>query len=131
MSNQFLIYTEVPEDQPKEKFDFSLPEDVLIEIVGPHDDDPTNMKWDNWSIESCTVIKCDPEVTGAAQYDASYGAGLDYTISQHIACPGEGWWVIADITGQYHKGDGWMTDDDMTFTMSEARPATPEEIKLA
>ena len=116
-----------------EKFDFSSPEDVLFEIVGPHDPNQPFDKWDNWSIESTTIINpVNPDVTGAASYDQSYGAGLDYLITSTTAPPpGEGWYVMPSVTGVYHKGDGWMTDDDMDFNFGEIRPATEDEIKMA
>ena len=65
------------EDPNEEKFDFKSPEDVLIEVIM---DDPEGPKdrWDNYSMELCHVIRqANPDVTGAASYDASYGTGLD------------------------------------------------------
>lgn len=107
------------------------PEDVLIEVVGPHDDNPANLDWKNWSIESTTVIGGEENIMGAASYEQSYGGFLDYTIQGLIDCPGAGWFVVKDITSVFHKGDGWMTDDDMDFYCGEVRPATPEEIAQA
>lgn len=114
-----------------EKFDFNSPEDVLIKVVGPHDDDPTNFEWGNWSIESTTIIRGVEGITGAASYEYSYGAGLDYTIEAITECPGEGWFVVEGITGHFTKGDGWMTDDDMDFYHNGVRPATEQEVSLA
>lgn len=121
------------EDQSNDELPIKLdsPEDVLIEVVGPHDDDPANLKWDNWSIESCTVIGGEENVMGAASYEQSYGSFLDYTIQGLIDCPGAGWFLVKDITATFHKGDGWMTDDDMDFACREVRPATPDEIAQA
>lgn len=122
----------IDEPEQVEKFDFSSPEDVLIEVVGPHDDDPTNLDWKNWSIESTTVInQANPDVIGAASYESQYGGFLDYTLQGMIDVPGEGWFVIEKMTGQYHKGDGWMTDDDMDFDIEGVRAATEDEIKMA
>lgn len=119
-------------DPHEEKFDFSSPEDVLFEVVGPHEPDKPLDNWDNWSIESTTVINmANPDVTGAASYDANYGVGLDYLIKSSTTPPGEGWFVMPGVTGVYHKGDGWMTDDDMDFNFGEIRPATEDEIKQA
>ena len=115
----------------EEVFDFTSPEAVLIEIVGPHDDNPANLKWENWSIECCTVIDGEDGVTGAASYEVSYGGFLDYTVEGMIECPGDGWFVVEGVTGYYHKGDGWMTDDRMDFYYERVRRATPEEIALA
>lgn len=120
--------SEAPEP---EKIRFNSPEDVLIEVVGPHDDDPENRKWENWSIESTTVIRGEAGVTGAASYEKSYGGFLDYTIEGLIEVPGEGWFIVEKVTAVYHRGDGWTTDDDMEFLCKGVRPATKEEIKLA
>lgn len=119
-----------PDDDP-EKIDFSSPEDVLIEIVGPHDDNPENLKWDNWTIESCTIINGALGITGAASYEQSYVGFLDYTIEGLVECPGTpGWFVVEGITATYHKGDGWTTDDDMDFYCNGIRPATLEEKEI-
>lgn len=122
----------IPVDGPeyKEKFDFSSPEDVLIEVIlnKPETGPPT---WDAHSIETCTIIGCDDEVTGAASYEQSYGGFLDYTIDGMIECPGSGWFVVVGITGDYVKGDGWMTDDNMYFYHESVRPATEEEKAMA
>jgi len=114
----------------EEVFDFSAPEDVLIEVVGPHDDNGPTDDWKNFSMETCHVIRGKEGVTGAASYDASYGGFLDYTLQNMIDVPGVGWFVVEGITGEYHKGDGWMTDDDMTFEFKTVRPATDEDMKL-
>lgn len=120
-----------PEDVP-EKFDFTSPEDVLIEIIDLEDDSVKD-GWRRFSIESCTIIRqANPEVTGAASYEESYGASLEWTIKEMVDCPnGPGWFVVEGITGHYHKGDGWTTDDDMDFYHTGIRPATDDEIKLA
>jgi len=119
-------------DPHEEKFDFSSPEHVLIEVVGPHEDDKPKDDWENWSIESCTIIwQANPNVPGAAEYDRCYGGFLDYTIQGLIDPPGEGWFVIENVTGHYSKGDGWTTDDDMEFYFTGVRPATEDEIKQA
>lgn len=120
-------------DDQQEKFDFSSSEDVLFEVVGPHYPDQPLDKWSNWSIESTTVINCaNPNVTGAASYDASYGGGLEYLITSTSSPPGkEGWFVMPNVTAIYHKGDGWMTEDDMDFSFGDIRSATEDEIKQA
>lgn len=120
----------IAETEEPEVFDFSSPENVLIEVImhdpaGPTDD------WKNFGIESTTVISGKDDVTGAASYEKSYGGFLDYTIQDMIDPPGEGWFTIVGMTGSYTRGDGWMTDDDMDFYHEAVRPATEEEIKLA
>ena len=117
------------EDSREPTFDFTSPEDVLIEVVGPHDDKESN-DWKNYSIETVSIIRSTEGVVGAASYDSEYGAGLDYTIQNMIDVPGEGWFVVESITGVYHKGDGWVTDDDMDFYFKAVRPATDEDRKL-
>lgn len=127
-----LTILSVTDEVQEERFDFSVPETILFEIVGPHDDNPTNLDWKNWSIETCTVIGGKEGVTGAASYQREYGGFLDYTVQNMIDCPGkEGWFAIENVTGYYHKGDGWMTDDDMELYIGGVRPATADEVAQA
>lgn len=118
-------------EEDREVFDFNSPETVLIKVYADDDADLTLPHWNKHHIDICTVIDGKEGVTGAASYEASYGGFLDYTIKDIIDCPGEGWFVVLDVTGAYNKGDGWMTDDDMDFYPGEVRRATPEEIELA
>jgi len=113
----------------EEEFDFNSPEDVLIEVVGPHDGDADNKDWGNWSVETCTVIRCVEGVTGAASYEIGYSGFLEYVIEDLIDCSGAGWFVVGGITGDYVRGDGWTTDDSMTFDCHGVRLATKEEIE--
>ncbi|QIG75734.1 hypothetical protein EVC20_163 [Rhizobium phage RHph_Y2_17_1] len=113
-----------------ERIDLSSPEDVLIEVI-MHDPAGSKTDWKNFGIESTTVINGKEGITGAAEYENSYGGFLDYTIQGLIDPPGEGWFVVQGMTGQFHRGDGWMTDDDMSFWHEGVRPATPEEIAEA
>ncbi|MBX5130769.1 hypothetical protein HJB53_30225 [Rhizobium lentis] len=117
-------------DEAKPVFDFASPEDVLIEVI-MHDPAGSKTDWKNFGIETTAVINTKDGVTGAASYEHDYGGFLDYTIQGLIDPPGEGWFVVHGITGQYHRGDGWMTDDDMRFDHQGVRPATPEEIAEA
>ena len=124
--------TAIEADEHEQKFDFSCPENILFEIVGPHDDDPANLNWRNWSFEVCTVIGGKEGVTGAASYDQEYGGFLEYTVQGLIEHPGKaGWFVVENVTGTYFKGDGWGTDDDMDFYFEGVRAATPDEIAQA
>lgn len=123
----FLEFEPVDGSTETEKFDFTNPEDVLIEVVGEGD-----LDWKNYTIESHTVIRSrDAGTTGAAGYESAYGGFLDYTIQGLIDCPGEGWFVVKGITATFHKGDGWMTDDNMDFDCGEVTAATADEIALA
>ena len=115
----------------EEVFDFSSPEAVLILVTADDDADWTLPNWTHHSIEIATVIDGKDAVTGAASYEVSYGGFLDYTIEGMIDCPGDGWFVVEGVTGCYHKGDGWMTDDRMDFYYERVRPATAEERALA
>lgn len=115
------------------KYRFSLPEDVIFWVE--HDPDMEPSKYDrSWSqklIHDVRVLHydSDPEdVVGACTYDDSYGAGLDYLIRSEISYPGDGIWVLEDITAVYNRGDGWETDDDMDFYPGQLRPATIEEM---
>lgn len=116
----------------EDKFDFSSPEDVLIEVMwggGAHETEPS---WREYTIENITVISgANVDVVGAASYEQSYGGFLDYTIKDLIDCPGPGWWVVRGVTGVYSRGDGYTSDDDMKFYFEKVEPATEEEIKCA
>lgn len=111
-----------------ERFDFDSPEDVLIEVIADDIADQTLPHWDRHVIETCTVIRGAKGVTGAASYEHAYGGFLDYTVQGLIVCPGEGWWIVEGITGDYRRGDGWSTDDDMRFDCKGVRRATADEI---
>lgn len=110
-------------EEGKEVFDFNSPEDVLIEVIHLTDED--------WEIETCTIIRGKEGVTGAASYEHSFGAGLDWTISQIIDRPPEGWHVVIGVTAVFTRGDGYTTDDDMDFYFETVRPATDEEKAMA
>lgn len=127
MSNFDDVLQVLPSDlekEPEEKFDFSSPEDVLIEvIVGPE-------YKEGYSIETCTIINSKDGVSGAATYDDRYGGFLDYMIQSMIDPPKEdGFYVVVGITGTYYRGDGWNTDDDMQFSFVEVRKATVKETR--
>lgn len=127
------IFTAIDTDvnDEEEVFDFSSPESVVLEVVGPHDDDPANLNWNNWSIECYNIIDFKDGVTGAVGYEMCYGGFLDYIIKEMIDCPGAGWFVVENITATYIRGDGWSTDDDMDFYYENVRAATKEEIEMA
>jgi hypothetical protein len=124
-----------PEDDEddREVFDFSHPEDVLILIDYRDIKTYERFSWNDWEVVE-THIMTHPrwdgkEVTGAASYEYGYGGFLNYTIEGMIEPPGEwGFYVVEDVTGVYTRGDGWTTDDDMDFYHGEVRPATNEEV---
>lgn len=112
----------VPTKREEPSWDFRHPEDVIIEVLV--DDCFIN----GWSIEGYDVIP-NGDVMGAASYEAAYVGFLDYTIHGLIDRPEkDGFYVVEKVTGVYHKGDGWMTDDDMEFFYENVREATQEEI---
>ena len=55
------------------------------------------------------------------------GVGFDYWLDQ-CAFPGDGVYVIEDITVSVSRVDGWETDDEEDWNWAEPRPATPDEI---
>lgn len=109
------------DSEVKEKFNFSSPEDVLIEVWR----DGISIQ-----IEIHEIVSQDPDVIGAAQYEQSYGGFLDYTILDLIGknTIQDGWWVIQGMTADYIRGDGYTSDDDMVFHYKSLRLATQEEI---
>lgn len=116
-----------PEDQ---QFHFDDPEDVLIWVICLLEDgeEGDRTSWSNWSIEQIEMLKVGKGAGGAAEYDRLHGVGLDYTLRSILDVPtAEGVFVVEGITGVYHRGDGWTTDDDMEFAYKAVRPATAEE----
>jgi hypothetical protein len=132
MENDMAEITLGTEDCEEEVFDFSSPELVLVEVLAHDNADRSRPEWKFHTLETCTVIGgADPNVTGAASYEASYGGFLDYTVKGLVECPGEGWWVVEDVTGTYHCGEWGFTDDDMEFCCGKVRPATAQEVAEA
>lgn len=122
--NEFT-FTNDPQPEEEEEFNFSSPEDVLVHVL---QEGEQLFDWSSHFIDSCTILN---PSNGAASYEQSYGGFLDYTIEGLIDCPGEGWFVVQGITAVYYKGDGWMTDDDMEFDCKGVRPATDAEREMA
>ena len=112
-----MTFTEDEFDPFEEKFDFDCPEHVLFYYCG-----------EGSLIEIHEIMSDNEEVTGAASYENSYGGFLDDVVWDMLEKPiSKGFWVLMDVTGCYHKGDGWSTDDDMDFYCGELRKATDEE----
>jgi len=112
-------------------FDFSSLEDVLFEVSRNGEGNQGRSHWDGWNIERCAIIRGKEGVIGAATYETEFGGFLNYTIMDMIDPPqAEGFYVLVGVTGQYNKGDGWMTDDDMDFSHESVRPATAAEVAL-
>lgn len=116
------------ENGTQQDLDFDHPEDVIVEVVGPHDDNPDNKNWYNWSIETAVVVNTSAGVIGAASYTQDYGGSLDYAIADIIDVPGNGWFVVEGVTGEFFRGDGWATDDSMNLYYAGVRAATVAEI---
>lgn len=51
---------------------------------------------------------------------------LDGHIPDELRVPG--WLMFERVTVEYVRGDGWMTDDDVIYSVGAIRRATPEEI---
>lgn len=129
--NQVEFKIEEKEEEYEPIFDFKSPEDVLIHVIDLGEEIWANrfINWKSHEIEEYTIINAKDDIIGAARYEKEYGGFLDYTIMNMTECPGEGYWVVEGVTGTYHKGDGWTTDDDMTFEYKTIRRATEDEIK--
>lgn len=118
-------------DGGHETFDFSSPEDVLVEVIALKTTSPSPPDWESFAIETCAVVRrVNPDVAGAASYESAYGGFLDDVVKDIADCPGAGWFIVEGVTGVYSRGDGWSTDDDMDFSFRSIRPATSDEIAL-
>ena len=115
MSNTEIIVSSVY-DFDDVRIDLSHPEDVLVFV----DDDR--------SVTIAAVFSENREIMGAASYDDTYGAGLDYTVKELIdAVDRVGWMVVVGVTATFIKGDMYTTDDDMRFQCRTIRDATDDE----
>ena len=103
---------------PEPEWNFSAPEDVIFLVF---------KEGDNLVIDFASTILREDGVAGAASYEQEFGF-LEYTIEDLETLKGEGWWVMEGVTGEYHKGDGYTSDDDMNFYFDKVRPATQQEI---
>ena len=116
-------------DDFEPSYDFSHPEDVLIEVVFDPD------RREGFFIETATVVNAHPTKSGAASYEIGESGLFDYTLLGMLSLTdfsqGEGWYVLPNLTGFYTRGDGWMTDDDMQLYHGPVRPATADEIAQA
>lgn len=86
--------------------------------AGPYDDG------------SKSVYRFDVEVLN---YDGSAcliaeGEGFIFWLENVDELTTPGIYVIEDIKGAYHRGDGWTTDDDVKWEWGTVRPATITEI---
>lgn len=120
-----MIQIKDVENELPEKFDFNVPEDIIIKISS----DVNVTSWDSmdYDIEVIDIIGSN-DVNGAASYESMHGI-IDYTIKSMIDFPGVGWFVIIGVTANYIKGDGYSSDDDMYFYYESVRLATKEEIE--
>jgi hypothetical protein len=67
---ELLFANDGPDGAGEETFDFSSPEDVLIEVIKNIDDGPDD--WKNCIIETCSVMLCgEPPATRTASGDSS------------------------------------------------------------
>jgi hypothetical protein len=97
----------------------TAPGRILVRVLGQND------RYPRWETE---VLDYDNDT---AVFWINEGVGFEYFFDARIDFPGEGVWVINDITVSWTRGDGWSTDDDEDWDWGEIRPATPEEIATA
>ena len=120
-----MLIADLETDEDNMEYDFSVPEDVFIEVIK----DPSDHRsWKKLSIEFTSVMPGDNQMSGAASFENDNGF-LDYTIEDMCEEPiSAGYYICEHITAVYYKGDGYVTDDDMDFDCKRLRPATQEEI---
>lgn len=59
------------------------------------------------------------------------GEGFDYWLDHHFTpeeMPEPGLYIIENVIGVVHRGDGWTTDDDVDWEFDPVRRATPDEV---
>jgi len=95
---------------------YSKPGRILVEILGPGDG--------CYRYEAIVHSHDDD----SSVFYMQEGIGFEFFLDDvEIWIPG--WYVIENIVGHYHRGDGWTTDDTEEWEWGEVRPATPEEIR--
>lgn len=59
------------------------------------------------------------------------GVGCDYALAEYfnLNIELEGTYVLEGITGEYHRGDGYTTDDDEDWYCGNLRRASDREIQ--
>lgn len=96
-------------------------EGTIVVYVNGKNEKPSTYKWD---IE---VL-----VNDGSTHWIQEGMGFDYFFDEYFEdkdFPDPGFYVIENIVGQVVLGDGWTTDNDEDWYMSNPRKATPEEME--
>ncbi len=130
MNLKDLLLQPVTENDEPEVFDFKTGESAIFEVIGPGMDRTYNRGfWREHLIDQAMILNNGAGTMGALAYDASYGAGLEYTIESLVTeeeVPGPGFYVIEDVTCAFSK-DYWG-ETDVDFYYDGVRPATQAEI---
>jgi hypothetical protein len=67
--------------------------------------------------------------SGGASFWVQEGGFVDYWIDDRVDLEQPGTYVIESVTGTYHRGDWYTTDDDVEWHLGNIRYATDEEAK--
>ena len=94
----------------------SKPGRILVHVLGAGDTGVYRWEADVLDYDNDTAV-----------FWINEGVGFPYFFDS-VDFPGEGYWVIQDITVSWTRGDGWEIDDDEDHDWGEIRPATQEEI---
>lgn len=105
-------------------YDLSFSEDVLIEV------DYDARAPGNWAIVHTHILREPGDPLGPMSYENNEVGLLHYTLKDIIPKQEPGIYVVEDVSADVHKGDGWLTDDDIHFTYHRVRPATDDEKAL-
>lgn len=71
------------------------------------------------------------DYSGAGAFWEQEAGMLDYAITELIGVSdlqGDGIYVMEDFATTYHRGDGWETDDDVSYDHGDIRKLTIEEL---
>lgn len=117
MGTDFVEFEVSDEVIPEEEYElpsYSSPGRILVDvfnILGPG----------HYNKIECTIFDYDSD---SSVFWINEGMGIDYWLDQYCEFTEPGVYVIEGITGEYVKGDGWMTDDDEEWEYVSIRRAT-------
>lgn len=112
-----VIETDKEFEEPKLP-SYSDPGSILVKILTILDNPGSYYRYE------LDVLDYD---SGSSVFWLNEGMGIDYWLNDAIDFKKPGYYVIEHVTGYYHRGDGYSTDDDEEWDYKQVRRATLRE----